>query len=124
MINEKIYQAIYDELSKYLVSGWEKLIVYLEYGNASYLFSFYVKNKGEYVKCYDIPGVSEKALDASFKKIDKMVSKERSKDKDAIWTNMTMTVTSAGDMHTDIDYTDLSAGTYAYKKAWKKKYLK
>lgn len=124
MMNEKIYQEIYDELSKYLTSGWEKLIVYLEYGKASYSFSFYVKNKGEYVKCYDMPGVSDKSLDASFKKIDKIVSKERSNDKDEVWTNMTMTVTPTGDMRTDIDYTDLSEGTYAYKKAWKKKYLK
>lgn len=123
MINEKIYQGIYDELSKYLTSGWEKLVVYLEYGNASYSFSFYVKNKEGYVKCYDLPEAPEKALDASFKKIDMLVSKERSKDKDALWTNMTMIVTSTGDMHTDIDYTDLSEGTYQFKKAWKKKYL-
>ena len=73
MINEKIYQEIYDELSKYLVSGWEKLIVYLEYGYASYSFSFYVKTKKGYVKCYDLSSVSEKALDISFKKIDKLV---------------------------------------------------
>ena len=123
MINEKIYQEIFDELSKYLVSGWEKLIVYLEYGNASYSFAFYVKNNGEYTKCYDIPEVSEKALDLSFKKIDMIVSKERDKDVNEAWTNMTMTVTSAGDMHTDIDYTDLSDGTYQFSKAWKKKYL-
>ena len=124
MINEKIYQGIYDELRKYLASGWEKLIVYIEYGNASYSFSFYVKTKEGYVKCYDLPNVSEKALDASFKRIDKLVSKERNKDKDALWSNMTMIVTSSGDMHADLDYTDLSEGTYQFKKACKKKYLK
>ena len=124
MINEKIYQGIYDELSKYLASGWEKLIVYLEYGNASYSFSFYVKTKEGYVKCFDIPNISEKALDASFKKIDKLVSKERTKDKKTLWSNMTMVVTSKGDMHADLDYTDLSEGTYKFKKAWKTKYLK
>ena len=124
MINEKIYQGIYDELSKYLIFGWEKLVIYLEYGNASYSFSFYVKTKEGYVKCYDLPDVSEKALGASFKKIDKMVSKERNKDKDALWSNMTMIVTEAGDMHADLDYTDLSEGTYQFKKAWKNKYLK
>lgn len=124
MINEKIYQGIYDELSKYLASGWEKLVVYLEYGNASYSFSFYVKTKEGYVKCYDLPDVSEKALDSSFKKIDKLVSKERNKDKDELWSNMTMIVTTSGDMHADLDYTDLSEGTYQFKKDWKKKYLK
>ena len=122
MINEKIYQGIYDELSKYLTSGWKKLVVYLEYGNASYSFSFLVKNKEGYVKCYDLPEVTEKALDASFKKIDGLLSKERDIGK-APWTNMTMIVDKNGNMHTDLDYTDLSQGTYQFKKSWKKKYL-
>lgn len=58
----------------------------------------------------------------SFKNIDKIVVKERGKLKDA-WTNMTMVVDSDGNMHTDYDYTDLSEGTYQFKKNWKKKYL-
>ena len=122
MIDEKIYQNIYDELNKYLTPNWEKLIVYLEYGNASYSFAFYIKSIGEYVKCYDIAGISDKALDESFKKIDKLVSKERSKEKE-LWTNMTMVVDKLGNMHTDLDYTDLSEGSYQFKKNWKKKYL-
>lgn len=124
MINDKIYQGIYDEISKYLTPGWEKIVVYLEYGNASYSFSFYVKTKAGYIKCFELPDVSEKALDASFKKINKLVSGERNKEKDALWTNMTMIVTANGDMHADLDYTDLSDGIYQFKKEWKKKYLK
>ena len=34
-----------------------------------------------------------------------------------------MLVDADGNMHTDFDYTDLSSGTYQFKKAWKKKYL-
>ena len=45
MMNEKIYQSIYDELDKYLITGWDKLVVYLEYGKASYSFSFFLKTK-------------------------------------------------------------------------------
>ena len=123
MINNRIYQEIFDELGKYLPSRWEKLIVYLEFGNASYSFSFFVKTSGAYVKCFDIPGVDEKDLDASFKRINEMVSKERAKEKGDIWSNMTMSVSATGDMHTDFDYTDLSGGTYQFKKDWKKKYL-
>lgn len=122
MINEKIYQNIYDELDKYLVSGWDKLIVYLEYGKASYSFSFYVKVNDKYVKCYDLPGVSDDDLAASFKKIDKIVEKERKKDKEP-WSNMTVVIEKTGQMHADMDYTDLSEGTYQFKKDWKKKYL-
>ena len=123
MMNEKIYQAIFDELSKYLTAEWDKLIVYLEYGNASYSFAFYIQAGDKYIKCYDIPGVSDKELAKSFSVIDKIVSKERSQEKKALWTNMTMTVTKTGQMHTDFDYTDLSEGTYQFKKNWKKKNL-
>lgn len=123
MIDDKIYQNIYDELSKFLLVNWEKLIVYLEYGKASYTFSFYEKIGSEYIKCYDIPNVSEDDLFASFKAIDKLVSIERAKEKGELWSNMTMVVTSLGDMKADFDYTDLSEGTYEFKKEWKKKYL-
>lgn len=122
MMNEMVYQNIYEELNKYLMPGWEKLVVYLEYGNASYSFSFFVKNGEAFLKCYDIQGVSEDELAKSFKKIDNLVSKERDKQKD-VWTNMTMIVDDEGNMHTDYDYTDLSEGTYQFKKNWKKKYL-
>lgn len=121
-MNETVYQNIYEELSKYLMPGWEKLVVYLEYGNASYSFSFFVKNDKDYLKCYDLQGVSEDKLAKSFKKIDNLISKERGKRKD-VWTNMTMIVDNKGNMHTDYDYTDLSEGTYQFKKNWKKKYL-
>lgn len=122
MLNGEVYQEIFNELSRYLVQGWEKLIVYLEYGEASYSFSFYVKIKGKYIKCYDMPGVSDEELAKSFQKIDSIVSKQRTKEKEP-WSNMTMSVDPSGDMHTDFDYTDLSGGTYQFKKKWKKKYL-
>lgn len=122
MMNETVYQSIYEELSRYLMAGWEKLIIYLEYGNASYSFSFFVKKGKDYLKCYDLPGVTEDELAKSFKKIDKTVGRERGKLKD-VWTNMTMVVDSDGNMHTYYDYTDLSEGTYQFKKNWKKKYL-
>ena len=59
MINNNIYQQIFDELKKYLLPEWDRLVVYLEYGEASFSFSFYVKVNNEYVKCYDLPGVSD-----------------------------------------------------------------
>ena len=122
MINEKVYQNIYDELDKYLVSEWEKMVVYLEYGKASYSFSFFVKINGKYIKCYDLPGTSEDDLSKSFSKIDKIISEERTKNKED-WTNMTIIVEKSGQMHSEFDYTDLSDGAYKFKKEWKKKYL-
>lgn len=122
MISEAVYQNIYEELSRYLMPGWKKLVVYLEYGNASYSFSFFIQNSNEYVKCYNLPNVSDEELVKSFSKIDKIVSTERKKV-DETWSNMTMVVDNTGSMHTDFDYTDLSQGNYQYKKDWKKKYL-
>ena len=122
MINDKIFQYVYDELDKYLMPRWEKLVVYLEYGKASYSFSFYVKFGNEYMKCYDIPNVPEDDIMASFRKIDKFVDAERKKNNDE-WTNMTITIEKSGKMHADMDYTDLSDGTYLFKKNWKIKYL-
>ncbi len=121
MMNEKIYQNIYDELSGYMKSDFSKLIVYLEYGENSY--SFYVKKGNEYIKCYDLEGVSESDLDDTFTKIDSFVAPERAKEKH-LWSNMTMTLDKDGNMHADFDYTDLSNGTFQYKKEWKKKNLK
>lgn len=45
MMDEKVYQNIYDELSGYMKSDFSKLVVYLEYGENSYSFSFYLKKE-------------------------------------------------------------------------------
>ena len=122
MMNNSIYQKIFDELSTYLIKGWDKLIVYLEFGEDSYSFSFYEKVDDKYIKCFDIPSIKEKDLDDSFKKVYNIVNPERNDSQDK-WSNMTMVVESKGSMCTDFDYTDLSAGNYSYIKEWKKRYL-
>ena len=124
MIDNSIYQYIFDEITKYLIDGWERLVVYIEYGNNSYSVSFYEKINGEFINCYNIPDISEHDLDLTFRNIDKRISEARKSVNDQLWTNMTMVVTSDGNMHSDIDYTDLSKGSYQYKKNWKAKYLK
>ena len=124
MIKDVVYQEILDELSTFLAEGWESLVVYLEYGDSSYTFEFYVKVNGKYIKCYDLPDVSDDALAESFSNIDEIISSERDRDIDPLWTNMTMVVSDSGDMQTDFDYTDLTQGAYQYMLDWKKKYLK
>ena len=121
MMNDKIYQMIFNEVSDFLPDEWTDLIVYLEHGEEAYSYSFYVKTNEKYVKFFDLD-ISEEKLLAAFARIEKKVSKERSK-LDKCWSNMTMIVDGNGNMKTDFDYTDLSRGNYQYKKAWKKKYL-
>lgn len=121
MMNEKIYQMIFDEVSAFLPSEWSDVVIYLEHGEEAYSYSFYVKVDGKYIKCFDL-GVSENKMLTAFARIEKKVSKERSK-LDKCWSNMTMIVDNEGNMKTAFDYTDLSRGNYQYKKDWKKKYL-
>ena len=123
MIDESVFQSIYNELAQYLFSGWEKLVVYLEYGEASYTFAFYEKVKGTFVKCFDLPGVPEDKLMESFSRIDKVVGAKRGENSQENWTNMTMVVTPDGHMRTEFDYTDLATGTYQFRKEWKRKFL-
>ncbi len=123
MINEKVYQGIYNEISRFVPEKWDRIVVYLEYGEDSYAYSFYVKMNGQYTKCFDLPRISEEELMFAFKQIDNMVMKERSKAEGSLWTNMTMIIETDGKMHVDFDYTDLSENAYKYSKQWKKAYL-
>ena len=123
MMNNRIFQKIYDELERYFVGDWSKIVAYFEYGEDSYSFSFFENLGNKYVKCYDLEGVSEKELEKTFAKLDRLFVKERTKENNR-WSNMTMVVDREGNMHTDFDYTDLSEGNYKYKKEWKSKYLK
>lgn len=124
MINEKIYQSIFDEVSIYLPSSWDRVVIYLEYGESSYSISFYVKESGKYTKCYDLKGVSDEELYRSFKKINNAVAKQRNAIDGDKWSNMTMSVESSGKMKVDFDYTDLTEKAYQYSREWKKRYLR
>lgn len=122
MIDNKMLQTIYDEIDKFLPCNWEKLIVYLEYGKTSYSISFYIEISGKYIKCYDLPDVTDDDLADSFYRIDKVISRGRNQDKEP-WSNMTVVIDNSGKIHADFDYTDLLNDSYRYSKEWKKKYL-
>lgn len=122
MMNEKVYQHIYNQIEVFLPDDWDKLVIYLEYGAASYSMAFYVKENDKYTKCYDLNGAPEKKLYSAFSKIDKVVASERAKEK-KLWSNMTLVIDAAGKMKAHFDYTDLSKGSYQYSKQWKKTYL-
>ncbi len=123
MTKEDLFQRIFNELHRYLPENWNKVVAYFEYGEESYSFSFFVKEKGQYTKCYDLPGVSESDLMELFSTINIFLGAERNKDKSNLWSTMTMTIEVNGHMKADYDYCDLSGGTYLYKKNWKRKYL-
>lgn len=123
MINDSVYQSIFDEVSKYLPNDWDKVVIYLEFGESSYSISFYVKEFGEYKKCYDLKGVSDEDLYKSFRRIKNDVIVQCNMMAGEKWSNMTMVVERSGKVHVDYDYTDLTEKAYQYSKGWKKKYL-
>lgn len=121
MMNDRIFQTIFNEVSDCLSLDWSELVIYLEHGEESYSYSFYAKIEDSFIKCFDL-GIPEGKLFRVFENIEKEVSKER-KQLDKPWSNMTMVVDCKGNMKTTFDYTDLSSGNYQYKKEWKKKYI-
>ena len=122
-MTNNIFQGIYEQIAPYLPKDFSKIVIYLEYGKASYSFAFYAKVGEDYIKCYDLPGFTESVSWKVFEKIDLLVGEERHKSTDQSWSNMTITIDSDGSFHSDYDYTDLSDCAYAYKKEWKSKYL-
>ena len=123
MINDYVYQSIFDEVYKYLPNDWDKVVIYLEYGESSYSISFYVKESGQFIKCYDLNDISDEALYQSFRRINNEVMVQRNKIIGEKWSNMTMVVDRSGKMQVDFDYTDLTEKAYQYSKEWKNKYL-
>ena len=121
MMQDKIYQQIYNEVDSFLPNKWNKLVVYIEYGADSYSMSFYVTAEGKTVKCFDLPYIDESKLLDAFSRIDKIVGPERDNEADK-WSNMTLVIEDES-FKADFDYTDLSKGSFAYKREWKKKYL-
>ena len=123
MINDYVYQSIFDEVYKYLPDDWDKVVIYLEYGESSYSISFYVKEFGQFIKCYDLNDISDESLYQSFGKINNEVMVQRNLIVGEKWSNMTMVVDRSGKMQVDFDYTDLTEKAYQYSKDWKNKYL-
>lgn len=119
------YQELFTLIQPYLPTGWTKVVLYSEYGEASYSIEFFVRMPdGVYTKCFDIPGIDEEALLDTFDEMNEIYIDQRNDlPKTSIWTNCTITVESTGKMGADFDYTDLAEGSYEYKQAWKAKYL-
>lgn len=123
MLSGMVYQKIYEELAVFLPDSWEKLVLYMEYGEESYSFSFYVKVDDKFIKCYDLPDLNEEQLYKAYREIDCLVEPERNALQGEKWTVMTIVVDAEGNMHSDYDYADLSDGSYEYRKLWRRKYL-
>ena len=124
-MNERIFQNVFDNLQDLLPASWMKVVFYAGYTAESYGMKFYVDTgDGQYIDCFNIPGLSQSQLITTFIKINEELSSDRDKQTPTNrWNIFTMTVDSQGMMHTDFDYTNIEENTIAYERKWKEKYL-
>lgn len=124
-MNEEIFQNVFDILQDLLPESWTNMVFYTSYTSGSYSMKFYVNTgNGQYIDCFNIPGLNRSQLVAAFIKINEELSKERDKQiPQNRWNVFTMTVNSQGMMHADFDYTNIDEDTIDYERRWKEKYL-
>lgn len=121
---ETIALSIYREIDT-LGIPWSQLVFYGEYGEASFLMEFYVKQEDSgYTKCFDLPNVSEDDLDGLFLRVNKAIKPIRQElDGEHRWSNFTLQLSHDGTFKLNYDYSDLGETAYQYHKSWKEKYL-
>lgn len=132
MIDKETYKYIAEKLQPVLPVSWNKVCLYAEIQEKSYEIFFYcfVNGQAKPIQCYDLPkiyDIEENKIDAVFEEINLVLNNvwKNSEGKDKkFWSNFTFVLESTGKFNAYYDYTDLSEGSYEYKKVWKEKYLK
>ena len=125
MSSRNYYQEIFDLVLPFLPESWQKVVLYAEYGEDSRCIEFYVKDaEGHYTKCFDILDAADDELLDAFDEMDEVFEAQRQELPDgSVWTSSTLTVTSAGRLDADFDYSDLSESSFEHKKEWRARYL-
>lgn len=125
MSSEDIYQNMAERLEEVLPDDWENVILYGEYGTASYSMDCYIDcGDGKFTQCFEMESVSEDKVLEAFSDINAMIRKERdAQDEKDRWSNFTMQINKDGEFKVDYDYTDLSESAYVHEAVWKYRYL-
>ncbi|MBR7161008.1 MAG: DUF600 family protein [Clostridia bacterium] len=126
MINETIFQNIFDLLEDHLPDEWQKVALYAAYTAGSFSINFHVMDSsGVYVDCYQCKSISKPKLLKLFMDIHQILEPSRkTADGKQPWTVFTMTVDCEGNVKIHFDYEDIGNASIAYEKKWKEKYLK
>ena len=113
VLQQKMYQDVFDVLQSYLPEGWKKVAVYdLEIENMSEV-KFYVDSGKGYIDCFDLYD-SQK-----ISKFIEEVSSITKPVKNALpkkhkWYVFKMFVTSEGDMNVEYEYKNILGKTIDY----------
>lgn len=126
-MNENISKEIAAELQAIIPADWKKIILYAEMTETSYEIFYYcfVRDSLEPIQCYDLPksyDITEEKIDAGIERIAIIIKDEYNLTLDK-WSIFTFILKENGNFKIDFDYTDLTDGSYDFKKEWKVKYL-
>lgn len=122
--NEKFEQYEFDIIEELLPSNWKKVVFFALYTEGSWEMKFYVKTQGsdKFVSCYQLSNISKNELMQAFKKLDKIIQKERNKYSEK-WTAKGMTIELDGGFKSFYDYEDHSEDGISFLKKWEDKYV-
>ena len=74
MSSEDIYQSMAERLAEVLPDDWENVILYGEYGTASYSMDCYIDcGDGKFTQCFEMESVSEDKVLEAFSDINVMI---------------------------------------------------
>lgn len=125
-MDDKLFQAIYDELKNVLPSEWNRIAFFAEYTQGSYTMKYFVDDgKTGYIDCFKLNNVNKSTLIRLFMAIDKIISSERNKlGESQKWNVLSLFIGSDGKINAKFDYTDISENAVSYEQEWKEKWLK
>lgn len=116
-MKDSAYQDIVSEIDSILPYAWDELVIRLEDSKSAWSYVFYVKSDNEFTQCYDIPGLSEDAVDDAFEKIRGLVEGAREQKYD--WKELTIHVSPNGKFKATFDYDDHTNDAYEHSNQWK-----
>ncbi len=125
-MDDKLFQAIYDELKNVLPSEWNRIAFLAEYTQGSYTMKYFVDDgKTGYIDCFKLNNVNKSTLIRLFMAIDKIISSERNKQSESQkWNVLSLFIGSDGKINAKFDYTDTGENAVSYEQEWKEKWLK
>lgn len=124
---ENSFQKISDYLQPVLPEGWSRVCLYAEITEtySEIVYYCFINEQNKPIQCYNLTSkykISEADIDNAITNITFEIENER---KNALhkWSVMTYILFADAKFEVSYDYSNLTDGSYEFKKNWKKKYL-
>ena len=106
IMNDDIYQKIYETLDDVLPQKWEKIVFTALYGEESYEMKYYADSgDGNMKDCFELAVVSKSQLIKTFIALNKIIAPERNAlEPKHKWKKMTLNISANGEFNADFEY--------------------